>query len=128
MKKLPTIFILLKTASGFCQTAPKLYSALPTKPQLNWHEMEMYCIIHFGVDTYTDKEWGFGDENPATLNPKKFNAGQIVGAAKAGGFKGVVIVAKHHDRLCIWPTKTTEHNISQTPWKNGRNGITNFEY
>lgn len=128
MKRVLTIFILLKTASGFCQSVPKPYGALPTKPQLNWHEMEMYCIIHFGVDTYTDKEWGFGDENPATLNPKKFNAGQIVGAAKAGGFKGVVIVAKHHDRLCIWPTKTTEHNISQTPWKNGRNGITNFEY
>ena len=81
--------------------------------------MEMYCIIHFGANTYTGKEWGFGDENPAILNPKKFDAGQIVGAAKAGGFKGVVIVAKHHDGLCLWPTKITEHNISKTAWKNG---------
>lgn len=120
MKKLLTIFILLKTASCFAQTAPKPYGVLPTARQLNWHEMEMYCIIHFGVDTYTDKEWGFGDENPAILNPKKFDAAQIVGAAKAGGFKGVVIVAKHHDGLCIWPTQTTEHNITKTSWKNGK--------
>ncbi|RYE08276.1 MAG: hypothetical protein EOP44_02900, partial [Sphingobacteriaceae bacterium] len=120
MKKLFTIFILLKTALCFAQTAPKPYGVLPTARQLNWHEMEMYCIIHFGVDTYTDKEWGFGDETPAILNPKKFDAAQIVGAAKAGGFKGVVIVAKHHDGLCIWPTQTTEHNITKTSWKNGK--------
>jgi alpha-L-fucosidase len=120
MKKLLTIFILLKTVSGFCQQAPKPYGAMPSKAQLNWHEMEMYCIVHFGVDTYTNKEWGFGDENPAILNPEKFDAAQIVGAAKAGGFKGVVIVAKHHDGLCIWPTKTTEHNITKTSWKNGK--------
>lgn len=120
MKKLLTIFLLLKTVSGFCQAAPKPYGALPTKAQLNWHEMEMYCIIHFGVDTYTDKEWGFGDEDPAMINPIHFDAKQIVGAAKAGGFKGVVIVAKHHDGLCLWPTKTTEHNISKTNFRNGK--------
>ena len=115
-----TFFLLINMAAGFCQTAPAPYGALPSKAQLNWHEMAMYCIIHFGVDTYTDKEWGFGDEDPAIFNPSHFDAGQIVGAAKAGGFKGVVIVAKHHDGLCIWPTKTTEHNISHTKWKNGK--------
>jgi alpha-L-fucosidase len=82
--------------------------------------MEMYCLIHFGVDTYTDKEWGYGDEDPRIVNPVDFDAAQIVGAAKAGGFKGVVVVAKHHDGLCIWPTKTTEHNITKSPWKNGK--------
>jgi len=105
------------------QEPPKPYGVLPTKGQLNWHETEMYCIIHFGVDTYTDKEWGFGDEDPALVNPAKFDAMQIVGAAKAGGFKGVVIVAKHHDGLCLWPTRTTEHNISKSPWKNGKGDI-----
>lgn len=99
--------------------APKPYGALPTKTQLAWHEMEMYCLIHFGVDTYTDKEWGYGDEDPALVNPGSFDARQIVGAARAGGFKGVVIVAKHHDGLCLWPTKTTEHNITRSPWKGG---------
>jgi alpha-L-fucosidase len=112
--------LLLCTAGAFAQAPPKPYGALPNKAQLNWHEMGMYCIIHFGVDTYTNKEWGYGDEDPAIVNPTKFDAMQIVGAAKAGGFKGVVIVAKHHDGLCIWPTKTTGHNISKTKWKNGK--------
>jgi alpha-L-fucosidase len=115
-----TLFTLLLSSALYAQQAPKPYGAIPSKAQLNWHEMEMYCIIHFGVDTYTDKEWGFGDENPAVVNPVRFSAAQIVGAAKAGGFKGVVIVAKHHDGLCLWPTKTTAHNISHTQWKNGK--------
>lgn len=115
-----TFFLAVNIAAAFCQTAPAPYGPLPSKAQLNWHEMAMYCIIHFGVDTYTDKEWGFGDEDPAIFNPSHFDAAQIVGAARAGGFKGVVIVAKHHDGLCIWPTKTTEHNISNTKWKNGK--------
>ncbi|HEY4286185.1 MAG TPA: alpha-L-fucosidase [Puia sp.] len=100
--------------------APKPYGVLPTPRQLAWHEMEMYCLIHFGVDTYTDKEWGYGDEDPAIVNPVNFDARQIVAAAKAGGFKGVVIVAKHHDGLCLWPTKTTEHNITKSPWRGGK--------
>jgi alpha-L-fucosidase len=121
MKKLFLTFLFgIQAALCLSQTAPKPYGVLPTAAQLNWHEMEMYCLIHFGVDTYTDKEWGFGDEDPAILNPKHFDAAQIVGAAKAGGFKGVVVVAKHHDGLCIWPTKTTEHNITKTPFRNGK--------
>ena len=99
--------------------APKPYGVLPSARQLAWHEMELYCLIHYGVDTYTDKEWGFGDEDPRLIDPVDFDARQIVGAAKAGGFKGVVIVAKHHDGLCLWPTKTTEHNITKSPWKGG---------
>ena len=121
MKKfILTVFLLINITAAFCQPAPAPYGALPSKAQLNWHEMAMYCIIHFGVDTYTDKEWGFGDEDPVIFNPSDFDASQIVGAAKAGGFKGVVIVAKHHDGLCIWPTKTTDHNISRTKWKDGK--------
>ena len=121
MKKLfLSLFLAAQFAAAQSQTAPKPYGVLPSSAQLNWHEMEMYCIIHFGVDTYTDKEWGFGDEDPAIVNPKNFDAAQIVGAAKAGGFKGVVVVAKHHDGLCIWPTKTTAHNISQSPWRGGK--------
>lgn len=120
-------FLLLANAALAQVAPPKPYGILPTQRQLTWHETEMYCIIHFGVDTYTDKEWGFGDEDPAILNPVDFDAMQIVGAAKAGGFKGVVVVAKHHDGLCIWPTRTTEHNITRSPWKNG-NGDMVKEY
>jgi alpha-L-fucosidase len=113
--------VLCAPAAG--QAPPKPYGVLPTEAQLRWHEMEMYCLVHFGMDTYTDKEWGYGDENPAIFNPAPFDANQIVLTAKAGGFKGVVVVAKHHDGFCLWPTKTTEHNITKSPWKNGKGDI-----
>ncbi|HVV56345.1 MAG TPA: alpha-L-fucosidase [Mucilaginibacter sp.] len=117
------IFAFLMSSIAFGQSAPKPYGPLPTKGQLNWQAMQMYCIIHFGPDTYTDKEWGYGDEDPKIFNPTQFNAMQIVGAAKAGGFKGIIVVAKHHDGFCLWPTKTTDHNISQSPYKNGEGDI-----
>jgi alpha-L-fucosidase len=115
--------LLLTVSFAFSQQAPKPYGPLATPAQLKWQETEMYCLIHFGPDTYTDKEWGYGDEDPQIVNPTQFNAMQIVGAAKAGGFKGVVVVAKHHDGFCLWPTKTTEHNISKSPYKNGKGDI-----
>jgi len=120
MKNLLLCHFILATFFSFGQLAPKPYGVLPSAAQLKWHEMEMYCLIHYGVDTYTDKEWGYGNEDPALVNPSNFNAEQIVAAAKAGGFKGIVVVAKHHDGLCLWPTKTTAHNITQSPWKNGK--------
>jgi alpha-L-fucosidase len=116
-------FFILTGLAAFGQPAPKPYGPLPTERQLRWQETEMYCIIHFGPDTYTDKEWGYGDEDPRIVNPAEFSAMQIVGAAKAGGFKGIVVVAKHHDGFCLWPTKTTEHNISKSPYKNGKGDL-----
>lgn len=96
MKKLffYSAFIFL-SLFAWSQSPPKPYGSLPTPAQLKWHETEMYSIIHFGVNTYTDKEWGYGDEDPALVNPSGFNAEQIVAAAKAGGFKGMIVVAKH---------------------------------
>ena len=86
-------------------------------------------IVHWGLNTYTDREWGYGDEDPAILNPARFDADQIVGAAKAGGIGGLVVVAKHHDGFCLWPTKTTAHNISKTPfWRGTGNGERGRDY
>lgn len=83
-------------------------------------EEDVIGLVHWGVNTYTDSEWGRGDEDPAILNPNAFDADQIVKACKAGGLKGLVIVAKHHDGLCLWPSKTTEHTIAKSPFRGGK--------
>ena len=82
--------------------------------------IEVYGIVHWGLNTYTDREWGYGDENPELLNPDAFDADQIVGACKDGGLQGLIVVAKHHDGFCLWPTKTTAHNITKSPFRGGK--------
>ncbi|MBS1809488.1 MAG: alpha-L-fucosidase [Acidobacteria bacterium] len=109
--------------SGFAQEPPKPFGSLPTQRQLDWHEMEMYGLIHFGLNTYQDKEWGYGDADPKLFNPAQFDAEQIVLAAKAGGLNGLILVAKHHDGFCLWPTKTTDYNITKSPWRGGQGDL-----
>ena len=82
--------------------------------------VEVYGIVHWGLNTFTDREWGYGDENPQDLNPDAFDADQIVGACRDGGLQGLIVVAKHHDGFCLWPTKTTEHNITKSPFRGGK--------
>jgi alpha-L-fucosidase len=81
---------------------------------------EVIGIVHWGLNTYTDREWGYGDEDPKLLDPPSFDADQIARACADGGIGGLVVVAKHHDGFCLWPTKTTGHNISKSPFRGGR--------
>ncbi|HEU0227985.1 MAG TPA: alpha-L-fucosidase, partial [Arachidicoccus soli] len=113
---------LLFTTSVFSQKVPppRSYGALPNQNQLDWQENNIYAFVHFGLNTFTNKEWGYGDEDPSLFNPKDFDADQIVRSIKQGGFKGIILTCKHHDGFCLWPTKTTEHNITQSPFRNGK--------
>jgi len=116
-----TAALIFLAATSFSQNdaEPKPYGPIPSERQLKWHETEFYAIIHFTPTTFENKEWGYGDADPAVFNPTDFDAFQIVAAAKAAGMKGIVFVCKHHDGFCLWPTKTTEYNISKSPWQNG---------
>jgi alpha-L-fucosidase len=109
--------------SAIAQNAPKPYGVLPTARQLAWQEKEMYVIMHFTPTTFQNKEWGFGDADPAIFNPAHFNANAIAAAVKAGGFKGITVVAKHHDGFALWPTKSTEYNIGKSPFRAGKGDL-----
>jgi alpha-L-fucosidase len=104
-------FLIGAPALAVGSAAPSAYGALPSERQLKWHELELYAFLHFTVNTFTDKEWGYGDEDPAVFDPAQFDADAIVSALRAGGMRKVILTAKHHDGFCLWPTKTTEHHV-----------------
>lgn len=91
----------------------------PSERQLRWQEMEFYAFIHFTVNTFTDQEWGTGEEDPSIFNPSELSATQWVQACKAAGMKGLILTCKHHDGFCLWPSQFTAHTVAASPWRNG---------
>lgn len=95
----------------------------PTPSQLQWQRDELALFLHFGVNTFTDREWGDGTEDPAIFHPTRLDARQWARAARESGFRAMILTAKHHDGFCLWPTATTRHSVASSPWRGGNGDV-----
>ena len=111
------------SVSGRNVSVPQPYGVLPSARQMSWNGMEIYSFLHFTINTFSDKEWGYGDENPALFNPTAFDADAIVSTLKDSGSKGVILTCKHHDGFCLWPTEQTSYSVKSSPWKDGKGDV-----
>jgi alpha-L-fucosidase len=96
---------------------------VPTRAQLEWQRDELALFLHFGVNTFTNREWGDGTEDPAIFTPSRLDARQWAKTARAAGFRAMILTAKHHDGFCLWPSRTTRHSVASSPWRNGRGDL-----
>ena len=97
--------------------SPAPFGPVPSLRQLAWHQLEFYGFLHFTLNTFTNREWGDGDESSAVFKPTDFDADQIVAAARDGGMKGLILTCKHHDGFCLWPSRYTEHSVKNSPFR-----------
>lgn len=117
------IFSLLVSCAAPQDSPPEPVDPVPHARQLDWQQLEFYAFAHFNMNTFTNMEWGMGNEDPALFNPTDFDPAQWARVCKAAGMKGIIITAKHHDGFCLWPTSTTEHSVKNASWKEGKGDI-----
>lgn len=115
--------VISNSISQELANVPKPFGPLPTQKQIDWQEMEFYAFVHFSLNTFTNKEWGYGDESPELFIPTNLDVRQWARIVKAAGMKGIILVAKHHDGFCLWPSAYTERSVKNSPWKNGKGDL-----
>lgn len=101
----------------------KAASVAPSARQLRWQQLEVTGFIHFGINTFTNKEWGDGSESPLLFDPSHLDARQWARVCRDAGIRQIILTAKHHDGFCLWPSRYTAHSVKNSPWKNGRGDV-----
>ncbi len=120
----PFFLLFFLPVLAFAQTAPPApVYPIPEPRQLAWQELQYYGFVHFNMNTFSDREWGFGDEQPSQFAPTALDARQWARVAKEAGMKGLIITAKHHDGFVLWPSAYTEHSVKNSPWRNGKGDL-----
>lgn len=119
---IPVVACCLSCTSGKV-LPPDPILPIPEPKQVEWQQMETYAFIHFGLNTFNDREWGYGDTDPKTFNPTNLDCEQWAQTLVKAGMKGVILTAKHHDGFCLWPFEGTDYSVKNSPWKNGQGNV-----
>lgn len=119
---IPVVVCCLSCTSGKV-LPPEPILPVPEPKQVEWQQMETYAFIHFGLNTFNDREWGYGDTDPKTFNPTSLDCEQWAQTLVKAGMKGVILTAKHHDGFCLWPFEGTDYSVKNSPWKNGQGNV-----
>lgn len=119
---IPVVACCLSCTSGKV-LPPEPILPVPEPKQVEWQQMETYAFIHFGLNTFNDREWGYGDTDPKTFNPTNLDCEQWAQTLVKAGMKGVILTAKHHDGFCLWPFEDTDYSVKNSPWKNGQGNV-----
>lgn len=119
---IPVVACCLSCTSGKV-LPPDPILPIPEPKQVEWQQMETYAFIHFGLNTFNDREWGYGDTDPKVFNPTNLDCEQWAQTLVKAGMKGVILTAKHHDGFCLWPFEGTDYSVKNSPWKNGQGNV-----
>jgi alpha-L-fucosidase len=123
LKRFLSILIISLLVFSCSKPPPPPVQPVPSERQLAWQEMEYYAFIHFNMNTFSNMEWGFGDEKPEQFNPSELDCRQWAKVCRDAGMKGIIITAKHHDGFCLWPSVYTEHSVKNSNWRNGQGDV-----